>query len=135
VPLVFTQNEVSLSDISYADVLGESYEFPARYRKLIQPGERFVYYRGGRRTHGSRETPVYLGAGTVGDVTEFGERFRCLIKNYEPFKHPLPFKDANGLYREPEANNRKAVGFYYEPGVRTIDQIAYDAICRAGTLG
>jgi hypothetical protein len=133
-PLVFAQNEANLSDISYADVLGESYEYPARYRFLIQPGERFVYYRGGRRTHGPRETPVYLGAGTVGGVTEIGERFRCSIENYKPFKRPVPFKDAKGRYREPEANNRKAVGFYYEPGVRTIDQNTYDAICRAGTL-
>jgi hypothetical protein len=132
-PLVFAQNEVNVSDNSYADVLGESYEYPARYRNAIQPGERFVYYRGGRRTTGSREVPVYLGAGTVGDVTEVGDRFRCTIHNYTPFEDPVPFKDADGKYLEPEANNRKAVGFYFEPGVRTIDEDAYHAICKAGT--
>jgi hypothetical protein len=133
-PLVFAQNEASLSDLSYADVFGESYEYPARYTSLILPGESFVYYRGGRRTHGPRVTPVYLGAGTVGDVTEVGGRWRCSIRDFKQFGSPVPFKDANGRYREPEANNRKAVGFYYQTGVRAIDQDAYDAICRAGGL-
>ena len=36
-PLVFAQNEVSLSDKEYADVLDKSYEYPSRYRNLIQP--------------------------------------------------------------------------------------------------
>ena len=31
-PLVFAHNEASPSDISYADVMGESYEYPARYK-------------------------------------------------------------------------------------------------------
>jgi hypothetical protein len=134
-PLVFAQNEVSLSDLSYADVMGESYEYPARYKGLVQPGEQFVYYRGGRRTRGPRVTPVYLGAGIVGHVTEVGDRFRCSIRDFKPFTNPLAFKDAKGLYREPEANNRRAVGFYFQTGVRTIDQAAYDAICKAGARG
>ncbi|OBH31689.1 hypothetical protein A9X03_07100 [Mycobacterium sp. E1715] len=69
----------------------------------------------------------------MGDVTEVGDRFRCSIQDFKAFEHPVPFKDENGLYREPEANNRKAVGFYFQSGVRTIDQNAYNAICRAGT--
>jgi hypothetical protein len=101
----------------------------------VQPGERFVYYRGGRRTHGPRVTPVYLGAGMVGHISEVGGRFRCTICDFKPFTNPPPFKDANGLYREPEANNRRAVGFYFQTGVRTIDQAAYDAICKAGEHG
>lgn len=43
----------------------------------------------------------------------------------------VDFKDGD-RYREPEANNRKSVGFYFQVGVREIDQVAFDEICRAG---
>lgn len=130
-PLVFTQNEISVAEIDYADVLGEIYEYPARYRTLIQPGEAFVYYRGRRRSDGSSQTPSYLGCGIVGSITEFGDRFRCTIDNYQPFKRPVPFKSGD-FYREPEANNRTAVGFYYQVGVRPIDQRSFEEICEVG---
>ncbi|PXW31277.1 UNVERIFIED_CONTAM: uncharacterized protein DUF3883 [Williamsia faeni] len=130
-PLVLTQNEVNLSNLEYADVLGETYEYPARYRTLILPGEQFVYYRGRRRADGSTTTPSYLGTGVVSTVNEIGDRYRCTITNYQPFEKPVGFKDGQ-TYREPPANSRKAVGFYFQVGVRSLDQIAYDAICRAG---
>lgn len=130
-PLVFTQNEVSVADLGYGDVLGEVYEYPARYRTLIQPGECFVYYRGRRRSDGSSQTPSYLGCGTVGQITEIGERLRCTIKDYQAFKRPVPFKSGD-FYREPEANRRTAVGFYYQVGVRSIDQRSFDEICEIG---
>ncbi len=76
-PLVFTQNDVSVADIDYADELGKVYEYPARYRKLIRPGEKFVYYRGRRRADGSAQTPSYLGCGTVGEISEKGKRLQC----------------------------------------------------------
>ncbi len=130
-PLVFTQNEVSLPEIDYADDLGKSYEYPSRYRKLIQVGERFVYYRGRRRADGSSQTPSYLGIGTVGEIREVGDRLRCTVEHYQPFKNPVPFK-LGGVYREPEANERSAVGFYFQVGVRPIDDASYDAIAVAG---
>ncbi|WP_156781140.1 hypothetical protein [Mycobacterium gordonae] len=129
--LVLTQNEVSLSDIEYGDVLGKVYEYPSRYRTLIQPGERFVYYRGRRRADGSSQTPSYLGYGTIGVITHIGDRLRCTIEDYQAFKKPLPFKDGD-RYREPEANHRKAIGFYFQVGVRSIDQNSFDEIVSAG---
>lgn len=130
-PLVFTQNEVSVAEIDYADVMGTVYEYPSRYRTLIRPGERFVYYRGRRRADGSSQTPSYLGCGTVGEITKIGDRFRCAVKDYEEFKRPVLFKDGD-RYREPEANQRKAIGFYFQVGVRPIDQRAFDEILEAG---
>jgi hypothetical protein len=130
-PLVFTQNEVSVSEIDYADVMGKVYEYPSRYRTLIHPGERFVYYRGRRRADGSSQIPSYLGCGRVGAITEVGERFRCTIEDYREFKNPVLFKDGT-RYREPEANRRKAIGFYFQVGVRSIDQAAFDEILEAG---
>ncbi|WIM87432.1 hypothetical protein PT015_21745 [Candidatus Mycobacterium wuenschmannii] len=105
-PLVLTQNEVSVSDIDYADVLGMVYEYPSRYRTLIQPGERFVYYRGRRRANGSSQTPSYLGCGTVGEIAEFGERFRCTIEDFEEFKKPVHFKEGS-RYREQRPTNAR----------------------------
>lgn len=133
-PLVLTQNEVNLSDDSYADVLGERYEYPFKYKNVITSGERFVYYRGGRRKKGARELPVYLGTGVIGNIVPVStELFQCTIENFMPFARPLPFKDDSGKYREPEANNRKAVGFYFQLGVRYIDDESYQAIVGAGT--
>ncbi len=119
-PLVFTQNEINLTD-----------EFPNKYLKIIQPGEQFVYYRGKRRADGSIDTPAYLGTGIVGSVFPVGERFQCSITNYQPFEPPVPFKEGT-LYVEPTANTRKAVGFYFQEGVRKLDQPAFDAICTRG---
>ena len=130
-PLVLTQNDVSVAEIDYADVLGKVYEYPSRYRKLIQPGERFVYYRGRRRADGSSQSPTYLGCGTVGKITEIGDRFRCTIEDYLEFKDPVLFK-VGDAYREPEANQRRAVGFYFQVGVRPIEQRAFDKILTAG---
>jgi hypothetical protein len=130
-PLVFTQNEVNLSEHAYADVLGETYEYPSQYKNLIQPGEQFVYYRGRRRAGGGSTTPSYLGVGIVSAVSPIGDRFRCSITNFQPFDPPLPFKASDG-YLEPEANSRTAVGFYFQTGVRGLDQNAFDTICALG---
>lgn len=97
-PLVFTQNEVNLSEHAYADVLGETYEYPSQYRNLIQPGEQFVYYRGRRRASGRSATPSYLGVGIVSDVSAIGDRFRCSIANFQPFTPPLPFQNQRRLF-------------------------------------
>ena len=37
VPLIFAENEVTESGISYEDRTGVSYQYPSRYRLLIQP--------------------------------------------------------------------------------------------------
>lgn len=130
-PLVFTQNEVTLSGNQYADVLGEIYEFPTRYNKIIEPGQQFVYYRGRRRTVGSGPQ-VYFGSGIVNEVSETGGGlYRCSITNYQPFEPPVPFREGD-RYLEPAANTTSQVGLYFRPGVRVIDQEAFDAICDAG---
>ena len=130
-PLVFTQNEVNLNDLEYADVLGETYEFPAKYRNLVSPGEQFVYYRGRRRADGASRTPEYFGTGMVGSVFTVGDRFQCSVTDYEPFDSIVPFK-AGDQYREPRANTHKSVGFFFQEGVRRIDQLSFDSICESG---
>ena len=101
-PLVFTQNEVTLSGHLYADVIGETYEFPSRYLRLIRSGEQFLYYRGRRRKAG-RGNQEYFGCGIVAEVFPSGDRYQCSIADYHPFDPPVPFKSGD-RYREPEAN-------------------------------
>jgi len=48
-PLILASNVATESGHSYADRTGISYEFPMVYRRQMQTGERFVYYRGRRR--------------------------------------------------------------------------------------
>jgi hypothetical protein len=118
-PLVFAESEVTAAGIAYADRTGISYQYPRRYRRAIQPGERFVYYKGRRKHDGSRAPQVYFGAGVVGESkADPGQtdRFVCEILDYRAFPVPVPFKDAGGQYLESGGHRRG----YFQPGVRTI---------------
>lgn len=135
-PLVFTENEATGSGIKYADRTGISYQYPRMYRRLIQSGERFVYYRGRRRLDGGRSPQVYFGVGVVGDIMEDaanGERLVCRILDFRPFPVPLPFKDANGKYLEVGGKRRG----YFQLGVRTISPTEFRCILEASesTIG
>jgi len=59
-PLVLVENEATEGGHYdfWADATGERYHYPNKYRNMIKPGRRFVYYRGSRRKDGSRETAV-----------------------------------------------------------------------------
>lgn len=132
-PLVLTQNEKSAAAISYDDRLGTSYEFPTRYKKLVIPGQTFVYYRGKRSASGAVQIPHYFGTGTVGAVAPTDDgRLRCEILGYQAFPLNVPLK-REGRYFEPGANGRspKEVGLHFRTGVRTIDQAAFDEILAA----
>ncbi len=129
-PLVFAENEASESGISYDDRTGISYQYPARYRRLIQIGERFVYYRGRRSKNGQRIPQVYFGSGVIGKTAVDGsgeERFVCEVLDYQPFVKPIAFKDANGRYLESGADRRG----YFQPGVRTISEDDFRRIIEA----
>src|ERR1041384_3835193 len=118
-PLVFAESEVTAAGISYADHTGSSYQYPNRYRRAIQPGERFVYYKGRRRRDGTRATQIYFGTGVVGrSEVDSGhpDRLICEVLDYHPFSKPVPFKDEGGMYFESGADRRG----YFQPGVRTI---------------
>ncbi|WP_205866071.1 hypothetical protein [Mycolicibacterium flavescens] len=131
-----TQNEKSAAAISYDDQLGTSYEFPTRYKKLVVPGEAFVYYRGKRSASGAIQIPHYFGTGIVGAVSPTGDgRLRCNILKYRAFSLTVPFK-RESRYFEPGANGRspKEVGLHFRTGVRTIDQDAFNEILDAAGI-
>jgi hypothetical protein len=132
-PLVFAMNDSSESSIEYADIPFVSYEYPARYRKRIQPGRPFVYYRGRRRVGGGRQPQVYLGTGIVGDIEESATsgRLICQILDGEEFLEPLPFKNADGTYLEPGGSRSG----YFQQGVREIPEEAFQRIVALGGGG
>ena len=126
-------NDSSESSIEYADVPYVSYEYPARYRKRIQPGRRFVYYRGRRRASGGRQPQVYLGTGIIGDIRESatGGRLVCQILDGEEFLEPLLFKDEVGTHLEPDGSRSG----YFQQGVREIPEEAFQRILALGGGG
>ncbi|TMQ06651.1 MAG: DUF3883 domain-containing protein [Deltaproteobacteria bacterium] len=128
--LVFAESEVTAAGILYADRTGISYQYPTRYRRLIQPGERFVYYKGRRRHDGSRAPQVYFGTGVVGTSEPDAaapDRLSCEILDYHAFLKPVPFKDASGQYFETSADRRG----YFQPGVRKISDEEFARILAA----
>jgi hypothetical protein len=130
VPLVFTENEATESGISYLDHTGISYQYPGRYRKIIQTGERFIYYKGRKKRQGGRAPQVYFGAGIVGATlrdTSQANRFTCAILDYKPFPNSVSFKDGKGEYFERGASRRG----YFQPGVRIIAERDFERILDA----
>lgn len=127
-PLIFAQNEITESDFNYADVTGVQYQYPKRmYKNIIQPGERFIYYRGRRTSHSTHSPQVYFGTGIVGDIhTDSGDTSRliCDILDYKPFDTPIPFKLDSDDYLE-MGGVRKG---YYQSGVRRISEEEFQRI-------
>lgn len=129
-PLILTENEASESGITYEDRTGISYQYPKMYRRTVQSGERFVYYRGRGRKNGRRGPQVYFGSGVVGEIApdpSVAGRLVCRILDYRPFPAPVPFKEPGGNYRE-RGGSRSG---YYQRGVRTITSDEFVAILDA----
>jgi hypothetical protein len=123
-------NDSSESSIEYADVPYVSYEYPARYRRRIRSGRRFIYYRGRRRAGGGRQPQAYLGTGIVGDIreSEAAGRLICEILDGEEFPEPLPFKDEDGIHLEPGGSRSG----YFQQGVREIPEVVFQRILNLG---
>ena len=110
-PLVLVENEVTYEGNydHWQDQTGVQYQYPNQYRNRIQPGRRFVYYRGVRRAQGRRGAPEYFGSGLVGRVwrdpsvpetaPKRGWKWFCELENYQPFALPVPAKN-RGKYFE-----------------------------------
>jgi len=129
-PLVFAENEATESGISYDDRTGISYQYPGRYRSAIQPGERFVYYRGRRSKDGRRMPQVYFGSGVVGNTfrdPKHPERFICEVLDYRAFAVAVSFKNVRGEYFETGADRRG----YFQPGVRVISEDDFKRIIQS----
>jgi hypothetical protein len=82
---LFTQS----SDTEYRDQEGSAYHFPLSIpnARKIQPGDRFVYYRPGDSEQGR----YFFGHGEIDQVVPgSSEDATAIIRNYVPFKSPVP---------------------------------------------
>ena len=132
-PLVLTENDATESGIVYEDRTGVSYQFPRLYRRLVVPGEQFLYYRGRRKVGGGRQPQIYFGVGVVGEVSQDSanpNRLNCRVLDYRPFLSAVPFKDLSGNYRE-SGGVRSG---YYQRGVRSISGSEFASVLEAATL-
>lgn len=128
-PLVLATDAPTVSERAYDDVVGERYEFPARYASLVEAGETFVYYRGRRGFDDSR--PRYFGTGIIGEInrSDKNDHLVAEILDYQEFSEPIPAKDAAGSYLE----TGSAKGTNWANGVRRIDAEAMQRILEKGT--
>jgi hypothetical protein len=115
VPLILTANESSEHERHYGNVLDVEYEYPAQYRKRIEAGEQFIYYRGT-----SSSEPGYFATGIIGAIrpSRTAGRIVCEVVDVSFFDEPVPLKDkVTGEYFEEVGPNRVSM----RQGVRRIE--------------
>jgi predicted HNH restriction endonuclease len=132
---IITENDES----PYDDVTGDSYHYPERYRHILTPGCKVIYYKGrlrDKRFSSSRlsEDPHYFGTGKIGkakpDSRAGRKDLRCEILNYVRFDKAVPNK-VGAKYYEPAPKSKELAYGYWRTGVRSISEDVYRAILKA----
>lgn len=127
---VTAENDVS----QWNDKTGVHYHFPKRYRELLQPGTRIVYYKGKLKkkefsNQRLSKEPHYFATAVIGKVqvdpaSEKGDLYAEVV-DFSPFKEPVLAKQF-GEYLEEIPENRSAN--YWRDGARKITQSVYQKI-------
>jgi Domain of unknown function (DUF3883) len=128
-PIVLTTNDVVRNpEHAWNDIEGVQYHYPNQYRKKIQPGVEFVYYRGVHRKDGTRAPAEYFGTGRIGEVRidpdskdESRPSWFCSIEDYVPFNPAVPAKINEELIEQIPSN-------MWRNGVRDLDVAAFRRI-------
>jgi len=130
-PLILTQNEVTVSDAhDWKDIEGVQYHYPTKYRNKVIEGERFIYYQGVNRANGKKGEAHYFGTGRIGSIWQDSDPERqkggkiawfCQIEEYERFLQPVSAK-VDGMNREQGAKN------LFRDGVRVTDAATFESI-------
>lgn len=117
---IITENDVS----QWNDETGVKYHFPNTYKRILQPGTKILYYKGGV-TH-------YFGYAIIGDVYQDEENtknYYAEIVNYIPFYNPIKFKNIdNEYYEEVKKIN------HWRDGVRIISEDRFNLILEMSGL-
>jgi len=135
-PVVITENDISV----WADVTGKEYHFPRRYRNLLLPGTRVVYYKG-RMTDSYFEDsrlskkPHYFGLATVDEVfsdpaSSKGDLY-AFLKDFQLFERAVLAKQEENYFEEISAS--KATN-YWRDAVRVISEDVYKSIFNVAVL-
>lgn len=129
-PTIITENDESEWD----DRTGESYHFPKRYLKFLNPNTKIIYYKGKLKSKGYSEQrlsndPHYFGIATIGksypDPQSTKQDYFCEILDYKQFKKPILAKNDNG-YLEIIPESRQSN--YWRDGVREVSEEVYENI-------
>jgi hypothetical protein len=113
---LFTQS----SGTEYRDQEGSAYHFPLSIpnARKIQPGDRFVYYRPGNSEQGR----YFFGHGEIDQVVPgSSEDATAIIRNYVPFKSPVPRLALGSDLRRSTQHS-----------ISPIDNTTYDELLRLG---
>ena len=127
---VFAENDISEWD----DHAGLRYHFPRRYRALLEPGTRVIYYKGTLKDGAFRplrlsDRPHYFASAVIGrispDPNSAKDDLFAEIIDYRRFSRPVLSK-ANGTYLEqiPESKSTN----YWRYRVRQIPEETYLSI-------
>lgn len=127
---VITENDISQWD----DQTGVAYHFPSKYKNILLPGTKVIYYKGrfkklpeGMKVDRLTDEPHYFGKATIGNLTKLGNKneFIAEIRDYSGFKEPILAK-LEDEYLEPIPESKKSN--YWRDGVRLIDEATYKKI-------
>jgi hypothetical protein len=121
---------------SYNDEEWVIYHFPDRYRRSLErPLTRFIYYRPTEGAEAS-EARHYFGHGVLGEIfpdsREPGKWYAPILTGEQRFTHPVPIRDASGIYYETGSTDKVPQFQFY--AVREIGEIEYQRILIAGGI-
>ena len=124
---IITENDTS----NWDDQTGIIYHFPIRYKKILLPGTRIIYYKGWQKDSKYKKQrlsslPHYFGMGKIGRVYQDSKSLKrdlfASIVDFEMFSTPVLAKK-NSQYLEPIPKNQK--NNYFRSGVRKISESTY----------
>ena len=132
--IIITENDVS----DWNDETGIRYHYPPKYRGLIKPGVKFIYYKGADKEKSFSDfrltdRPHYFGTGEIGTIEKEtnSNSYYASINDYYAFINPVVFKDDDG-YLEPLAREyftKNDRGNYFRGNaVRSIDKETFNLI-------
>jgi predicted HNH restriction endonuclease len=132
--IILTENDES----DWDDETGVKYHYPAKYKRQISSGDKFIYYKGAVKDSlfnrkRLSDKPHYFGAGTIDIITHdtSSNSYFAHIVDYFDFLNPVHFKIDN-FYFEPNANlyykNNSKGNYFRGNAVREIDEETYKRI-------
>lgn len=133
--IVITENDES----DWSDQTGVVYHYPPRYKKLIEPGVKVLYYKGKlvNNLYKSKRLSSlqhYFGIGKIGKVwrDENSKNYFASIEDFRLFDEAVYFKNESG-YLEKLANGLK-YNYFKGNGVRPLTEDEYNTIVQLAHL-
>lgn len=117
---IIAENDVS----QWNDETGVKYHFPNKYKRILTPGTRVIYYKGGVKHYFG-----YALIGTVYQDSENTKNYYAEIVDYLPFYSPVKFKDSTGNYYEDATKPN-----HWRDGVRIISEERFNEILIASGI-